>query len=187
MPNVSLQKNQPSTSYSFFVTDNGPSMTCAPAQAFHTYRYRGGDPVTVPVGPGRHGERRPHPAHHRFPVPDRDHHSFTPRSAAPPLTCDASGAIRPGQPVHCTLTRVQPGLAAYGSTVETSYGTGPDVTLAPGPDGTGAFDVTPPADQAQYVLVVRAWSTNGAGLRTDTSVTLFWVDAAAASRLAKAV
>jgi hypothetical protein len=94
-----------------------------------------------------------------------------------------NGNLRPGQVVHCTLTPVQPGLASYGYVVDS----GPETTVRPGADGTGAFEFTVPADQPRSVLPVQAWSANAAGQRTDTSYTSFWVDETTAVRVTKAV
>ncbi|WP_091618077.1 hypothetical protein [Amycolatopsis saalfeldensis] len=160
-----------------------------PGAVSYTYRYRGGDPVTVPAGPDGTASAVLTPltvdsqylnATTTFAdgtVSEAGYYSFSPRSAAPPLTCDATGDVRPGQVIHCTVTPVQPGLASYGYVVETASGPGPDVTVRPGADGAGAFEVTVPADQTQYVLSVRAWSANAAGQRTDTSYAGFWVPA----------
>ncbi|WP_442874700.1 hypothetical protein [Amycolatopsis sp. NBC_00345] len=170
-----------------------------PGAVSYTYRYRGGDPVTVPAGPDGTASIVLTPlttdseylnATTTFAdgtVSEAGYYSFSPRSAAPPLTCDASGDVRPGQVISCTVTPVQPGLASYGYVVGTASGPGPDVTVQPGADGTGTFEFTVPADQAQYVISVRAWSANAAGQRTDTSYTSYWVPAASASRSPKAV
>ncbi|MFI5611503.1 hypothetical protein [Amycolatopsis sp. NPDC051903] len=170
-----------------------------PGAVSYTYRYRGGDPVTVPAGPDGTASvvLTPLTTDSQYlnatttfadgTVSEAGYYSFSPRSAAPPLTCDASGSVRPGQVIHCTVTPVQPGLVSYGYAVETASGPGPDVTVQPGADGTAAFEFTAPADQTQYVLSVRAWSANASGQRTDTSYAGYWVDAAAAARVGKAV
>ncbi|MFJ9784647.1 DNRLRE domain-containing protein [Amycolatopsis sp. NPDC101161] len=108
-------------------------------------------------------------------VSEPAYYSFIARSAAPPLTCDATGPLQPAQVVHCTLTPVQPGLASYGYVV----GDGPEATVAPAADGTGAFEFTAPA---QGFLSLHAWSVNAAGLRTDSSYTSYGVSASAATR-----
>lgn len=170
-----------------------------PGAVSYTYRYRGGDPVTVPAGPDGTASvvLTPLTTDSQYlnatttfadgTVSEAGYYSFSPRSAAPPLTCDASGYVRPGQVIRCTVTPVQPGLVSYGYVVGTAGGPGPDVTVQPGADGMATFEFTAPADQTQYVLSVRAWSANAAGQRTDTSYTGYWVDAAAVSRVTKAV
>ncbi|WP_208630663.1 DNRLRE domain-containing protein [Amycolatopsis kentuckyensis] len=104
------------------------------------------------------------------------YYSFSPKSAAPPLTCDLTGNARPGQVVHCTLTPVQPGLAAYGYQLAIGGESGPEVAVRPGADGTGTFEFTAPATETKLWSSLRAWSANAAGQRTDTSSTVFYVD-----------
>lgn len=104
------------------------------------------------------------------------YYRFYPRSAAPPVTCDATGTVRPGQVLHCTATPVQPGLVSYGYTVTTADGTGPDLVAEPAADGTAKFEVTAPPGQNQYLLALHVWSANAAGLRTDVTFTGYWVE-----------
>lgn len=112
-------------------------------------------------------------------VSEAGYYSFSPRSAAPPLSCDAgaSGNAQPGQVIHCTATPVQPGLASYGYIVGEYGGPGTEVTVQPAADGTGTFEFTVPADRTQYTLWVRLWSANAAGQRTDLTYTSFWIPA----------
>ncbi|UOX86015.1 hypothetical protein MUY14_30135 [Amycolatopsis sp. FBCC-B4732] len=166
-----------------------------PGAVSFTYRLQGAEPATIPAGPDGTASAvlTPLTASSQYlettttfadgTVSAGSYYWFSPRSAAPPLTCDGSGSLRPGQVVHCTLTPVQPGLASYGYSVDS----GPAVTVGPGADGTAAFEFTVPADRTQYVLRLEAWSANAAGLRTDTSYTAYWVDETAAARGTKAV
>ncbi len=166
-----------------------------PGAVSFTYRLRGAEPVTVPAGPDGTASAvlTPLTADWQYlesttafadgTVSAASYYWFVPASAAPPLTCDATGSLRPGQVVRCTLAPVQPGLASYGYTVDA----GPEVAVQPGADGTAAFEFTVPADRTQYVLRLEAWSANAAGLRTDTSYTSYWVDETAAARVTKAV
>lgn len=159
-----------------------------PGAVSYTYHYRSGAPVTVPAGPDGTTSivLTPLSTDSQYldvattftdgTVSATGYYSFSPRSAAPPLTCDAGRFVRPGQVIHCTVTPVQPGLAAYGYTIGAADGNGPEVTLQPGSDGTAAFEFTAPADPTPYVLSVLAWSTNAAGLRSDASYTSYWVD-----------
>ncbi|MEV6828363.1 hypothetical protein [Amycolatopsis sp. NPDC051102] len=93
--------------------------------------------------------------------------------SSPRLACDATGwSVAPGQHIQCTLSPVQANLAAYGYRVDS----GPETTLAPGPDGTATFGFDVPADRnsGSYVQL-RAWSTNTAGTRSDEAGTSFYV------------
>ncbi|WP_290057644.1 DNRLRE domain-containing protein [Amycolatopsis solani] len=165
-----------------------------PGAVSFTYRLQGADPATVPAGPDGTASAvlTPLTAGRQYlettttfadgTVSAGSYYWFIAESAAPPLTCDGSGSLRPGQVVHCTLAPVQPGLVSYGYAVNA----GTETTVQPGPGGTAAFEFTVPADQTQYVLRLEAWSVNAAGLRTDTSYTSYWVDETAA-RVTKAV
>lgn len=166
-----------------------------PGAVSYTYRPGGTNPVTVSAGPDgtANAVLTPLTLGWQFleatttfadgTVSASSYYYYSARSAAPPLTCDVDGNLRPGQVVHCTLTPVQPGLASYGYVVDS----GPETTVRPGADGTGAFEFTVPADQPRSVLPVQAWSANAAGQRTDTSYTSFWVDETTAVRVTKAV
>ncbi|HET6711941.1 hypothetical protein [Amycolatopsis sp.] len=166
-----------------------------PGAVAYTYRHAGAEPVTVPAGPDGTASvvLTPLALGWQFVAATTTfadgttsastYYTFSPRSAAPPLTCDGNGSVRPGGVARCTLAPVQPGLVSYGYTV----GDGPEVTVQPGADGTAAFEFTVPADRTGYVLLVTAWSTNAAGLRTDLSSTSYWVGDPAAARVTKAV
>ncbi|GLY44228.1 hypothetical protein Amsp01_102510 [Amycolatopsis sp. NBRC 101858] len=187
----------PESSTGGYVTTPGTFTLTSPlpgAVSF-TYRFPGAEPATVPAGPDGSASLVFTPlttgwqyleATTTFAdgtVSAGAYYWFSPRSAAPVLTCDGNGSLRPGQVVHCTLTPVQPDLATYGYTI----GDGPEVSLPAGADGTAAFEFTLPADQTRYVLQLHAWSTNSAGLRTDESYTLFWVDETSAAHATHAV
>ncbi|HEY2057873.1 MAG TPA: hypothetical protein VGH57_05830 [Amycolatopsis sp.] len=162
-----------------------------PGAVSYTYRYRDGDPVTVPAGPDGTASvvLTPLTVDSQYlnatttfadgTVSEAGYYSFSPRSAAPPLSCDAgaSGNAQPGQVIHCTATPVQPGLASYGYIVGEYGGPGTEVTVKPAADGTGTFEFTVPADRTQYTLWVRLWSANAAGQRTDLTYTSFWIPA----------
>ncbi|WP_153033380.1 hypothetical protein [Amycolatopsis sp. YIM 10] len=99
-------------------------------------------------------------------------HAISVKSLAPQATCDDQGYVKPGQVVRCTLTPVQENLAAYGWAVAD----GPENTVPPGPDGTAAIEFTVPADQLSgRYLVLRLWSVNEAGLRTEVYDRNFYV------------
>lgn len=166
-----------------------------PGAVSYTYRYRDGDPVTVPAGPDGTASvvLTPLTVDSQYlnatttfadgTVSEAGYYSFSPRSAAPPVACDAdaSRTAQPGQVIHCTATPVQPGLASYGYIVGEYGGPGTEVTVQPGTDGTGTFEFTVPADQTQYTLWVRLWSANAAGQRTDLTYTSFWIPAGASA------
>jgi hypothetical protein len=172
-----------------------------PGVVSYTYTYLQAAPVTVPAGPDGTASVTLTPLStdtqyldvtSTFADGSNSHaagyYRFYPKSAAPPLTCDGEGNLRPGQLVHCTLAPVQPGLAAYGYHIRPNGETGPDVVVQPGADGTGTFEFTAPATDTKIWLYVDAWSANAAGQRTDTSYTSYYVDpSAAASRKTNAV
>ncbi|MDQ7805724.1 hypothetical protein Q5425_18415 [Amycolatopsis sp. A133] len=166
-----------------------------PGVVSYSYRYLGGAPVTVAAGPDGTASTvlTPLTANTQYlevrstfadgTVSEAAYYSFFPRSAAPPLTCDAAAGLHPDQVVHCTLAPVQPGLAAYGYRI----GNGTEVPVPAAADGTGAFEFTVPAGDGRYYLSLTAWSVNAAGLRTDTSYTGYVVDATSAAQVTKAV
>ncbi|MEU0796303.1 DNRLRE domain-containing protein [Amycolatopsis sp. NPDC005961] len=172
-----------------------------PGVVSYTYSYFGAAPVTVPAGPDGTASvvLTPLTTDTQYLdvtstsadgwVSQPGYYRFYPKSAAPPLVCDGTGNLRPGQVVHCTLTPVQPGLAAYGYRIRPNGETGPDVVVQPGADGTGAFEFTAPATDTKIWLYVDAWSVNAAGQRTDKSYTSYYVDpaASAANRATHAV
>ncbi|WP_410624617.1 DNRLRE domain-containing protein [Amycolatopsis sp. cmx-8-4] len=157
-----------------------------PGVVSYTYTY-GGSAVTVPEGPDSTASAvlTPLTTDTQYlevtstfadgTVSETAYYSFYPRSAAPPLTCDANGGAQPGQVVHCTVTPVQPGLASYGYSVRTWSTTGPEVAVQPAADGTGVFEFTAPALQERELLSVTVWSADAAGQRSDTSYTSFYV------------
>lgn len=170
-----------------------------PGVVSYTYSFVGAAPVTVPAGPDGTASvvLTPLTTDTQYLsvtstsadgwVSQPGYYDFHPRSAAPPLTCDGTGNLRPGQVVHCKLTPVQPGLTAYGYDIRANDETGPAV-VQPGADGTGTFEFTAPATDTKIWLYVDAWSVNAAGQRTDTSSTSYYVDPnAAASRKTNAV
>jgi len=180
-----------------YVTTPG-TFTFAPAVpgvTGYTYRYNGGEPVTVAAGPDGTASAvlTPLTTNTQYlevrstfadgTASEAAYYSFFPRSAAPPLTCDTTAGLHPGQVVHCTLAPVQPGLAAYGYRL----GNGAEVSVPPAADGTGAFEFTVPEADGRYFLSVTTWSANAAGLRTDTSYTSWVVDATSAAQATKAV
>lgn len=67
---------------------------------------------------------------------------------------------------------MQANVATYGWALPD----GPANTVPPGPDGTAAIEFTVPADQPSGgYLVLRLWSTNEAGLRTEVADRNFYV------------
>ncbi|WP_410659255.1 DNRLRE domain-containing protein [Amycolatopsis sp. lyj-112] len=94
------------------------------------------------------------------------------RHWAPQAACDDQGYVKPGQVVRCTLSPVQANVATFGW----SLADGPENTVPPGPDGTAAIEFTVPADQPSgRYLVLRLWSINETGLRTEVSERNFYV------------
>lgn len=106
-------------------------------------------------------------------VSEQGGYTFYVNYSAPRFACDATGwSVTPGQHIQCTLSPVQANLASYGYAV----GSGPETTVAPGPDGTATigFDV-PAAQPSGSYLQLRLWSTNTAGTRTEETGTSFSV------------
>ncbi|WP_244180802.1 DNRLRE domain-containing protein [Amycolatopsis pretoriensis] len=170
-----------------------------PGVVSYTYSFFGAAPVTVPAGPDGTASVTLTPLSTDTQYLDvtsksadgwvsaPGYYRFYPKSAAPPLTCDATGNLRPGQVVRCTLTPVQPGLASYGYRIRANETT-PDVVVQPNADGTGTFEFTAPPTDTKIFLYVDAWSANAAGQRTETSYESYYVDPdAAASRVTRAV
>lgn len=92
---------------------------------------------------------------------------------APNLNCDNNFQwLVPGQRVQCTLTPVQANVVSYGYVL----GSGPEITLPTGQDGSATFDFTVPTDQPSGSYIpLRFWSVNTAGTRSDESGTSFFV------------
>ncbi|MEU8638050.1 DNRLRE domain-containing protein [Amycolatopsis sp. NPDC048633] len=106
-------------------------------------------------------------------VSEQGGYTFYVNYSAPRFECDATGwSVAPGQHIQCTLSPVQANLASYGYAVDS----GPETTVAPGPDGTATIGFDVPADRTSGSYVqLRLWSTNTAGTRTDETGTSFYV------------
>ncbi|MEV4056091.1 hypothetical protein AB0J55_33200 [Amycolatopsis sp. NPDC049688] len=156
-----------------------------PGAASYTYDFGGGVHGTVPAGPDGTASVVFTPTQSYInsirvtttfadgTVSEDGGYTFYVAYSSPRLTCDATGwSVSPGQHIQCTLAPVQANLASYGYQVDS----GPQTTLAPGPDGTATFGFDVPADrQSGSYVQLRAWSTNTAGTKSDETGTSFYV------------
>ncbi|EOD69548.1 hypothetical protein [Amycolatopsis vancoresmycina] len=156
-----------------------------PGAVSYTYQFSGGPQSTVAAGPDGTASVVFTPTQSytnsiwvttKFAdgtVSEQGGYYFYVAYSSPRLTCDATGwSVAPGQHIQCTLSPVQANLASYGYQVDS----GPQVTLAPGADGTATFGFDVPADrQSGSYVQLRAWSTNTAGTKSDETGTSFYV------------
>ncbi|MCE7004294.1 DNRLRE domain-containing protein [Kibdelosporangium philippinense] len=195
--NVDVASNKPrifSAEYPEYVSSGGVGIpgtftftSLFPGVTAYTYSFDSAPPVTVPADVDGKASitftpTKPDWTHLTVtsPLPgggtsETATYAISVRYLAPQATCDDQGYVKPGQVVRCTLNPVQANVATFGWALEN----GPENTVPPGPDGTAAIEFTVPADQpSNAYLVLRLWSVNTAGLRTEVAERNFYVPSA---------
>jgi hypothetical protein len=108
-------------------------------------------------------------------------YDFYANQITPQVSCDTTGAVRPGQEVHCTFTTPQPDAVSFRYSLDGQ----PEATV-PANGGSGAMTFTVPADQTtEFYLWAR--SVNALGLASDVLSTGFSVDTGSGDRTVRAV